>query len=119
MRVELDCSFGCSLVTAEHPDYTTRQLITCLGNKRALLGPIGVALERVKRRLGRDRLRVLDAFAGYSKSFVASKSHWLHSLFAIRRAASEFGIAIAAMIGKIKTIIELVTMPAMAKPCPP
>jgi len=51
-------------VTPEHPDYTSRQLVTCLGNKRALLGPIGVALESVKRRLGRDKLRVLDALAG-------------------------------------------------------
>ena len=51
-------------MTAEHPDYTSRQLITCLGNKRALLGPVGVALSRVQHRLGRDKLRVLDAFAG-------------------------------------------------------
>ena len=51
-------------MTAEHADYTSRQLITCLGNKRALLSPIGVALARVQRRLGRDKLRVLDAFAG-------------------------------------------------------
>ncbi len=51
-------------MTPEHPDFTSRQLITYLGNKRALLAPIGVALDRVKRRLGRDRLRVLDAFAG-------------------------------------------------------
>ena len=51
-------------MTPEHPDFTSRQLITYLGNKRALLAPIGVALDRVKRRLGRERLRVLDAFAG-------------------------------------------------------
>ena len=51
-------------MTTDDPDFTTRQLITYLGNKRALLAPIGIALGRVKRRLGRDKLRVLDAFAG-------------------------------------------------------
>ena len=62
----------------EHHDYTSRQLITCLGNKRALLGPVGVALDRVKRRLGRDQLRVFDAFAGsgvVSRYFKASASY--------------------------------------------
>lgn len=49
---------------AEDPDYLASQLITCLGNKRALLGHIGTALHRVKRRLSKDRLRVFDAFSG-------------------------------------------------------
>jgi len=49
---------------AEHPDYLSRQLITCLGNKRALLAPIGSAVEVVKQRLGKPRLAVVDAFAG-------------------------------------------------------
>ncbi len=52
------------LLQAEDPDYLASQLITCLGNKRALLGHIGTALHRVKRRLGTDRLRVFDAFSG-------------------------------------------------------
>ena len=49
---------------AENPDYLTRQLITYIGNKRALLSQIGDAVHRVKQRLGKDRLRVLDAFSG-------------------------------------------------------
>ena len=49
---------------AEDPDYLSRQLITYIGNKRAFLGHIGTAVERVKRRLGKDRLRVFDAFSG-------------------------------------------------------
>ena len=48
----------------ENPEYLSRQLITYIGNKRALLGQIGGAVEEVKRRLGRDRLRVFDAFSG-------------------------------------------------------
>ena len=49
---------------AEDPDYLSQQLITYIGNKRALLGPIGSAVARVKRRLGKDRLRCFDAFSG-------------------------------------------------------
>lgn len=49
---------------AEEPGYLSRQLITYIGNKRALLGHIGMAVNRVKRRLGKDRLRVFDAFSG-------------------------------------------------------
>ncbi|MFW6293993.1 MAG: DNA adenine methylase [Spirochaetota bacterium] len=44
--------------------YRTRQLITCLGNKRALAAPIKEAVVRVRERLGGRRLRVLDAFSG-------------------------------------------------------
>ncbi len=50
--------------SAEDPDYLSQQLITYIGNKRALLGHIGRAVEQVKRRLGKARLRVFDAFSG-------------------------------------------------------
>ena len=49
---------------AEDPDYLSGQLLTYIGNKRALLGHISGAVERVKRRLGKGRLQVLDAFSG-------------------------------------------------------
>ena len=48
----------------ENPEYLTRQLITYIGNKRALLGHIAGAVERVKERLGKRKLRVFDAFSG-------------------------------------------------------
>lgn len=48
----------------ENPDYLSRQLITYLGNKRALLGQIAAAVERVKSRLGKKRLRCFDVFSG-------------------------------------------------------
>lgn len=48
----------------EDPDYLSRQLLTYIGNKRSLLGHIGRAVETVKRRLGKPRLKVLDAFSG-------------------------------------------------------
>lgn len=48
----------------EDERYLREQLITYLGNKRSLLHTIDAALARVRRRLGRKRLRMLDAFAG-------------------------------------------------------
>lgn len=49
---------------AEDSDYLSRQLLTYIGNKRALLGHIGRAVEQVKRRLGKPRLQIFDAFSG-------------------------------------------------------
>lgn len=49
---------------AEDPRYLSEQLITYLGNKRALLSFIGEALEVVKGRLGRSELRCFDVFSG-------------------------------------------------------
>ena len=48
----------------EDPDYLSRQVITYIGNKRALLGEIGQVVEGVKGRLGKERLRVFDVFSG-------------------------------------------------------
>ena len=64
--------------SAEDQDYLSRQLITYIGNKRALLGPIGRAVEQVKRRLGKRRLRVFDAFSG---SGVVSRYLKAHASF--------------------------------------
>ncbi|HTW42151.1 MAG TPA: DNA adenine methylase [Solirubrobacteraceae bacterium] len=48
----------------EDPAYLTDQLVTYIGNKRALLGLIRGAVEDVRRRAGLDKLRILDAFSG-------------------------------------------------------
>ena len=48
----------------EDAAYLKQQLITYIGNKRTLLGPIGEAVEAVRDRLGQPRLRILDAFSG-------------------------------------------------------
>ncbi|MDR1625581.1 MAG: DNA adenine methylase [Spirochaetia bacterium] len=48
----------------ENPAYLNRQLITYLGNKRALLPFIGRGLEEARRRLGKTRLALFDVFSG-------------------------------------------------------
>ena len=53
-----------SILAEEDPLYLSRQIITYLGNKRALLGFIGTAVEQVKRELGQEKLTVADLFSG-------------------------------------------------------
>ncbi len=55
--------FGETIIE-EVPGYLTEQLITYIGNKRSLIPDIDAVVVRVKNRLGKDRLRVLDAFSG-------------------------------------------------------
>jgi len=78
---------------AEDHDYLSRQLLTYIGNKRALLGHIGRALEQVKRRLGKPRLHVLDAFSG---SGVVSRFLKAHSCLLISNDLEDY----AAVTGR-------------------
>lgn len=49
---------------AESSEYLSTQLITYLGNKRALLDFIGRGVNAVRKLIGRDRLVMFDAFSG-------------------------------------------------------
>ncbi|MBO4288194.1 MAG: DNA adenine methylase [Kiritimatiellae bacterium] len=49
---------------AESEDYLTSQILTYLGNKRALLRFIGEGVENVKDALGKTHLSFFDAFSG-------------------------------------------------------
>jgi adenine-specific DNA-methyltransferase len=48
----------------ENEKYLTEQLITYIGNKRALLGFIGESINEIKLELGLDKLITFDGFAG-------------------------------------------------------
>lgn len=48
----------------EDPSYLEEQIITYIGNKRALLPFIGRGIEIAQRRLGKSRLQILDLFSG-------------------------------------------------------
>jgi adenine-specific DNA-methyltransferase len=68
MRVPLQESLwsqvGIEDVVAEDPRYLREQLLTYIGNKRSLLPLIQEGVGLVKKRLGTDRLSILDAFSG-------------------------------------------------------
>lgn len=59
----------------ESPEYLTRQLITYIGNKRGLLSFIGQSVDQVKKRTGKNRLRIFDAFSGSGVVSRYLKSH--------------------------------------------
>jgi adenine-specific DNA-methyltransferase len=48
----------------EKEAYLKEQLITCIGNKRSLLGFIGNGIRKVQRRLNKNRLAMFDVFSG-------------------------------------------------------
>jgi adenine-specific DNA-methyltransferase len=77
---------------AEDPDYLTRQLITYIGNKRALLTHIGIAVERVKQRLGKTKLRVADLFSG---SGVVSRYLKAHASLLISNDIEDYAAVIS------------------------
>jgi len=49
---------------SEKEEYLTRQLITYIGSKRALLDFIGEGISKVQQRLNKDKLRMFDVFSG-------------------------------------------------------
>jgi len=48
----------------EKEEYLTRQLITYIGNKRALLGFIDNGIRKVQKKLHKNKLRTFDVFSG-------------------------------------------------------
>ncbi|MDR1373806.1 MAG: DNA adenine methylase [Treponema sp.] len=52
------------VVQSEDSSFLTRQLITYIGNKRALLDFIGLGIKRVQKKLNRARLSIFDVFSG-------------------------------------------------------
>jgi len=49
---------------SEKEEFLTRQLITYIGSKRALLDFIGEGVKKVQQRLNKDKLRMFDVFSG-------------------------------------------------------
>ena len=77
---------------AEDPNYLSEQLITYIGNKRALLEQIGKAVMCVKKRIGKECLRVFDAFSG---SGVVSRFLKAHASFIVSNDFEDYAAVIA------------------------
>jgi len=76
----------------ENPLYLSKQLITYIGNKRALLGAINVAIDKVKNRLGKSRLHILDAFSG---SGIVSRNFKRHAAYLVSIDIESYAVEIA------------------------
>ena len=76
----------------EDLDYLCRQLITYIGNKRTLLGPLGKALAVVKKRLNKTKLRAFDVFSG---SGVVSRYLKAHASYLASNDLEDYAAVIA------------------------
>ena len=92
---------------AEDPDYLSRQLITYIGNKRTLLGHIGVAVERVKQRLGKDQLRLVDLFSG---SGVVSRFMKAHASLLVSNDIEDYTAVISRCYLRNRSAVDLPTL---------
>ncbi|HOK67518.1 MAG TPA: DNA adenine methylase [Anaerohalosphaeraceae bacterium] len=59
----------------EDPNYLNHQLITYIGNKRSLLPEIENVVIKVKSRLKKDKIRIMDAFSGSGSVSRLFKKH--------------------------------------------
>ena len=123
LELELDSSRGTALVSAkrstrlpatngaaaahpfelEDPDYLCRQLITYIGNKRALLGPIGTAVEAVKKRLGKAKLRAFDVFSGAG---VVSRYLKAHASYLVSNDIEDYAAVISRCYLRNRTTVD-------------
>lgn len=97
----------CQAPSAEDPDYLSRQLLTYIGNKRALLGFIGEAVRRVKRRLRQNQLRILDAFSG---SGVVSRYFKAHASLLISNDFEEYAAVTARCFLRNRETVDWKTL---------
>jgi len=95
--------------SAENPEYLSRQLLTYIGNKRALLGHIGIAVERVKQRLGKRRLRVFDAFSG---SGVVSRFLKAHASSVISNDLEDYAAVTARCYLRNRSSVDIAAISA-------
>ncbi len=107
-----DRSVEASVAGKDYPeghDYLSRQLITYIGNKRAFLNQIAAAVEQVKRRLGKARLRVFDVFAG---SGFVSRLFKAHASLVVSNDIEDYAATIARCYLRNRSDVDF---PALAR----
>ncbi len=105
-------SFWGEQTTYEDPAYLSSQLITYIGNKRALLNHIGAAVEKVKKRLGKNRLRILDAFSG---SGVVSRYFKAHADFLATNDIEDYATVISRCYMRNRSSVNMVELKEICK----
>jgi adenine-specific DNA-methyltransferase len=88
----------------EDQEYLSGQLLTYIGNKRALLKEIARATERVKVRLGKDRIRIFDVFAG---SGVVSRFFKAHSSLLVSNDFEDYAAVVARCYLRNRSSVDL------------
>jgi adenine-specific DNA-methyltransferase len=96
----------------ESMEYLTRQLITYIGNKRSLLGPLGEVVATVKERVGKKKLRILDAFSG---SGVVARSLKAHASELVVNDIEDYARAISECYLKNRSDVSLAVVAEAAE----
>ena len=91
----------------EDPHYLCRQLITYIGNKRALLVPIGQAVQAVKRRLNKKKLSAFDVFSG---SGVVSRYLKAHASYLATNDIEDYATVISQCYLRNRTTLDFVKL---------
>lgn len=91
----------------ENPDYLTRQLITYIGNKRGLLSPIGQAIETVKKRLNKTKLRAFDAFSG---SGIVSRYLKAHASYLASNDLEDYATVISRCFLRNRSTVDMAVL---------
>ena len=91
----------------EDSDFLSNQLITYIGNKRALLGHIDKAVTRVKQRVGKSRLRIFDAFSG---SGVVSRFMKAHASFLVCNDFEDYAAVISRCFLRNRSSVDFTTL---------
>ena len=91
----------------EHPDYYRRQLITYIGNKRQLLGPISEALKSVQSETRKDELQLFDGFAG---SGIVSRLFKAHASRTVSNDLEPYARVVASCFLSNRSQVELETL---------
>ena len=95
----------------ENPDYLSRQIVTYIGNKRSLLGHIGQVVQDVKRRLGKDRLRVFDVFSG---SGIVSRYMKAHASSLISNDIEDYAAVVGRCFLSNRSTVDLQSLTEIA-----
>lgn len=97
---------------SENAHYLSQQLVTYLGSKRALLHEIGLAVSRVQRRLGKRRLRILDAFSG---SGAVSRFFKAHASYLVSNDIEEYAAVIGRCYLRNKSTVNFAEISALVE----
>ena len=100
------------LEEGEDPAYLQEQLLTYIGNKRSLLPHLGNAIAKVKKRLGKERLRILDAFSG---SGVVSRYCKAHAEYLAANDIEDYAAAVSRCHLRNRSEVDLVRLRAIAE----
>lgn len=91
----------------ESTNYLTDQLITYIGNKRSLLSHIYKAIIQVKRRTGKSKLRVFDAFSG---SGVVSRFMKAHASYIASNDFEDYAATIARCYLQNRSDVDIISI---------